>query len=102
MGRSILKVVAGCLPTAPAPSACVTRASSPVPKSSVPVPASSPSRRPVTAALGVLVLGTWCGREPWVGGEHLPAFSVGLGGRGGCEGAPGAVAFVLVHSSAPG
>lgn len=31
----------------------------------------------MTAALGVLVLGTWCGRERWAGGEHLPALGLG-------------------------
>lgn len=66
-GRNTLRVVAGCLPTAPAPPACATRASSPVPKSSVSAPASGPSRGPVTAVLAVLVLGTWRGREPWAG-----------------------------------
>lgn len=27
----------------------------------------------MTAALGALVLGTWCGRERWSGGKHLSA-----------------------------
>ncbi|XP_039716699.1 kielin/chordin-like protein isoform X8 [Pteropus medius] len=51
MERSVLKAAAGSLPAAPAPPARVTRASSPVPASSVSAPAPSPTRGPATAAL---------------------------------------------------
>lgn len=51
MERSTPKAAAGCPLTALAPPACVTRASSPVPTSSVSAPVPSPTRGPVTAAL---------------------------------------------------
>lgn len=79
MGRSILKAAAGSLRTAPAPPACVTKASSPVPESTVSTPVPIPTRGPVTAALDALVRGAQGelgGREAEPG-QHLPALALG-------------------------
>ncbi|XP_013358713.1 PREDICTED: kielin/chordin-like protein [Chinchilla lanigera] len=61
MGTSTLKAVAGCSLTALAPPACVTRASSPVPTSSVSAPVPSLTRGPVTAALDAPAVSTRAG-----------------------------------------
>lgn len=71
-GRSTLKAAAGRLRTAPAPPACVTRASSPVPASSVSSPVPIPTRGPVTAALDALVRGAR-GGPGWQGGRAWSA-----------------------------
>lgn len=113
MGRSTLKAVAGSLPTAPAPPACVTRALSPVPESSVSAPVPSPTRGPVTAALDALVLGVWGGAGtartqspvaiflplPWAGGQGSPVpgwspflHTLILSARGSVSPAPGTAA----------
>lgn len=78
-GRSTLKAVAGSLRTALAPPACVTKASSPVPESSVSAPVPIPTRHPATAALDALVLGAWggAGGGGAVPGQLLPALALG-------------------------
>ena len=78
MGRSTPKAVAGSPLTAPAPPARVTRVSSPVPASSVSPPVPSPTRGPVTAALGALVCPRCPGRGEAGGGKEAEPVSISL------------------------
>lgn len=101
MGRSTLKAVAGSLPTALAPPACVTRASSPVPTSNVSAPVPSPTRRPVTVVLDARVLGMG-GGAGMAQRQHLISIFLPLYWSGWQRRAVPEVALILIHPNPEG